>query len=88
MSARRPSSYECPTSLCRGVRTHGKAVCDACWARLPEAHRGAILSANAARAPHRQATAAIAATNWLNANPVGAGIARVCGDVETLRESM
>ncbi len=54
---KRPTSHPCPTAVCRGVKPHGKAVCDACWARLPEAHRGAILSASASRAAHRIARA-------------------------------
>lgn len=84
----RQTSHPCPDPVCGNSRLHWKAVCDACWARLPSDHRSAINAAGASRAPHRISAAAIAATNWLIAHPVGGAIARVCGEGDSVRESL
>jgi len=85
---KRPTSHECPVPGCRETRPHGRALCGVCWSRLPETHRAAIMSANAARARHRQAAASIEATSWLVRNPIGAADGRRFGEGDSMRESL
>lgn len=79
MSAERNT---CPVTLCRNSKFWRHATCRSCWRRIPADLRQAIDDGVAARAPHREALAAIAAVNWLNAHPPSAAVARVCGERE------
>lgn len=63
-----------------GHRERWQAVCRTCWKRMPADMRGAILSAQASKARHLEAKAAMEATAWLRAHPAGADAARITGE--------
>ncbi len=63
-----------------GHRASWQAVCPACWKRTPADIRAAIRAAQASKARHLEAKAAMEATDWLRAHPVGADAARRTGE--------
>lgn len=65
---------------CGGRRERWQAVCRDCWKRVPADLRDAIRAAQASKARHLEAKAAMEATDWLRAHPAGAAAARITGE--------
>lgn len=68
MKHKRQSAHDCPVAGCPHSRLHSRAVCDPCWALLPDDIRGRIESARATKSRCRESAAAIEAVDWLNAH--------------------
>lgn len=76
----RQTAHDCPVAGCPRTRRYWQAVCDSCWARVPDDIRGRIASARAAKAKHREGAASIEAVAWLNAHSPAAIAARRLGE--------
>jgi hypothetical protein len=86
MKLGRQTSHDCPVPGCPHSRLYWKAVCDACWRRLPEYLRGPIEAARRAQAPHRESAAASDAVAWLMRQPAAIAAQRLGESSEFQRE--
>jgi hypothetical protein len=78
----RNAAHLCPVPGCGNLRLGWATCCRACWRRLPDDYRAAISSAKRDKAPHREAKAAIAATQWLTEHRTAEQTARLLGERE------